>query len=48
MNHYEQKLEDRRERLQARAERVREQGAASIERGRQMFQDHPLSGSQSL
>lgn len=42
MNHYEQKLEDRRERLQARAERVREQGAASIERGRQMFKTIPF------
>lgn len=42
MNHYEQKLEDRRERLQARAERVREQGAASIERGSQMFKAIPF------
>src|SRR5271166_2543775 len=42
MNNYEQKQEARRERLQALAERLREQGAASIERGSEMFKAIPM------
>ena len=42
MNHYEQKQEERRQRLQARAERLREQAAASIKRGDDMFAAIPF------
>jgi hypothetical protein len=42
MNNYEQRQKARRQQLQARADRLREQGAASIERGSEMFKSIPM------